>query len=173
MQTLENNITENIEDKLELMKSALTEAQSSVRSYDTKAQIVGVGYVFTLGVIGDFEYFLPTSTTFGTPFLDVSAAWGIAILPILLFGYVLFPTRYSTLSLQTPRSVLYIDTAKVNNTHQIENQILKCSPITEYSRELLLVSMLRDNKRKHFLRGLFAAASSFFCICVNQLYRAY
>lgn len=169
----EHKITSSIELPLEVLKSALSEAQSSVRAYDTKAQIVGVGYVFTLGVITDLEIFLPTSTIFGTPFLDISVAWGIGISPILLFGFVLYPTRYSTTTSPTPSSLLYIDTTEGVHANEIENQVLNCNPVYEYSRELLLVSTLRDKKRRRFLRGLFAAAFSFVCICLNQLYRAY
>ena len=40
---------------LMLLKDSLAEAQNSVRSYDTKAQIVGVGYIFALNVIGQLS----------------------------------------------------------------------------------------------------------------------
>lgn len=49
-----NDDTEKKERAIELLCDSLSEAQSTVRSYDTKAQIVGIGYIFALGVIGRF-----------------------------------------------------------------------------------------------------------------------
>ncbi len=46
---------------LAILRDALSEAQTTVRSYDTKAQIVGVGYVFALGIVGLFSDRLPDS----------------------------------------------------------------------------------------------------------------
>ncbi len=46
---------------LAILRDALSEAQTTVRSYDTKAQIVGVGYVFALGIVGALSDRLPDS----------------------------------------------------------------------------------------------------------------
>ena len=43
-----------------MLLAALQEAQSVVRSYDTKAQIVGVGYILALNLILHFGDLLPT-----------------------------------------------------------------------------------------------------------------
>jgi len=42
-----------------MLLAALQEAQSVVRSYDTKAQIVGVGYILALNLILHFGDLLP------------------------------------------------------------------------------------------------------------------
>lgn len=42
---------DNIEAKA-LQRDGLAEAQLTVRNYDTRAQIVGVGYILSLGVVG-------------------------------------------------------------------------------------------------------------------------
>ncbi len=47
---------------MSLLRDSLAEAQSTVRAYDTKAQIVGVGYIFALGVVGSFEALLPEAS---------------------------------------------------------------------------------------------------------------
>ena len=69
----------------------LQEAQSVVRSYDTKAQIVGVGYILALNLILHFGDLLPTHAPLGPLFF--AAVWGVVILPILQFGHVLYPSR--------------------------------------------------------------------------------
>lgn len=79
------------EQKLGILRDALSEAQATVRSYDTKAQIIGVGYVFTLGIVGRLGKIPPDREAFGVFLVIVS--WGVVSLPILLFGYVLHPTR--------------------------------------------------------------------------------
>ena len=45
-----------------LLRDSLAEAQATVRAYDTKAQIVGVGYIFALGVAGRTEALLPEAS---------------------------------------------------------------------------------------------------------------
>ena len=65
--------------------------QSVVRSYDTKAQIVGVGYILALNLVLHFGDLLPTRAPLGPLFFAV--VWGIVIMPILQFGQVLYPSR--------------------------------------------------------------------------------
>ena len=73
-----------------MLRNSLAEAQETVRAYDIKAQIVGVGYIFALGVVGRFEALLPRASELN-PF-TLSVARGV-ILPILLFGFVLHPSE--------------------------------------------------------------------------------
>ena len=82
-------ITRDYADKMLL--AALQEAQSVVRSYDTKAQIVGVGYILALNLVLHFGDLLPTHAPLGPLFF--AAVWGIVIMPILQFGQVLYPSR--------------------------------------------------------------------------------
>ena len=74
-----------------MLLAALREAQSVVRSYDTKAQIVGVGYILALNLILHFGDLLPTHAPLGPLFFAV--VWGVVILPIVQFGDVLYPSR--------------------------------------------------------------------------------
>ena len=74
-----------------MLLAALQEAQSVVRSYDTKAQIVGVGYILALNLILHFGDLLPTHAPLGPLFFAV--VWGVVILPIVQFGHVLYPSR--------------------------------------------------------------------------------
>jgi len=72
-----------------MLLAALQEAQSVVRSYDTKAQIVGVGYILALNLVLHFGDLLPTHAPLGPLFFAV--VWGVVIMPILQFGQVLYP----------------------------------------------------------------------------------
>ena len=61
-----------------MLLAALQEAQSVVRSYDTKAQIVGVGYILALNLVLHFGDLLPTHAPLGPLFFAV--VWGIVII---------------------------------------------------------------------------------------------
>jgi hypothetical protein len=87
-----------------MLLAALHEAQSAVRSYDTKAQIVGVGYILALNVVLHFGDLLRTKAQLGPLFYAV--VWGVVLMPILLFGQVLFPSRRQAEN-ASPSNALY------------------------------------------------------------------
>ncbi len=145
----------------------------TVRAYDTKAQIVGVGYIFALGVVGRFEALLPEASELNL--LSISVACG-AILPILLFGFVLYPSRtsaekFADQSEATPEHVLYVDPKKLGSIKALKEAVGRCDPIIEVSFELLKVSQLRELKRRRFLRALFSAAVVFLFIFATHFIR--
>jgi len=47
------DITGTDKNTLAFLMASLKEVQDTVRAYDTKAQIVGVGYIFAIGIIID------------------------------------------------------------------------------------------------------------------------
>ena len=55
-----------------LLQASLTEAQATVRVYDTKTQIVGVGYILALSVVARVEGPIPDDETFGLLGLFIS-----------------------------------------------------------------------------------------------------
>lgn len=157
-----------------LMRDALSEAQATVRGYDTKAQIVGIGYIFALGIIGRWEDWFPRSDL---DVLQVLGAWLVVIVPIGLFGYVLYPTRRMApkLANETQHSserVLYINPRKIASVSELKSALAKCDPVDELAHELLKVSMLRELKRQRFLRALFAAGISFLLLFSFQVLRS-
>ncbi len=162
------------QQSLSLLHDSLAEAQATVRAYDTKAQIVGVGYVLALGVVGNFEALLPKASEFNP--LTLSIACGV-ILPILLFGFVLYPSRksaekFADQSEATPERVLYVDPTKLGSVKALKEAVGCCDPIIEVSFELLNVSQLRELKRRRFLRALFSAAVVFLFIFATHFIRA-
>jgi hypothetical protein len=161
------------QQSLSLLRDSLTEAQTTVRAYDTKAQIVGVGYIFALGVVGNFESLLPELSELNLLTLSVAC---VAILPILLFGFVLYRSRksaekFSDQSEATPEHVLYVDPTKLGSVKALKEAVGRCDPIIEVSFELLKVSQLRVLKRRRFLRALFSAGVVFLFIFATHFIR--
>ena len=150
--------------------SALKEAQDSVRSYDTKAQIVGVGFIFTLGVITKFGANLPAANVFNA--IAVILFWLLAIGPIMLFGYVLYPSRkmvQGLLSHKEKISRLYYDSSEnQRNLDDYLKDISSANWSAEIASEIIKVSSLRDVKRVRFIRALRASA---FALCVIAFFQ--
>ena len=161
------------QQSLILLRDSLVEAQTTVRAYDTKAQIVGVGYIFALGVAGSFEALVPEASELNLLTLSVACS---AILPILLFGFVLYPSRksaekFADQSEATPEHVLYVDPTKLGSVKALKEAVARCDPIKEVSFELLTVSQLRELKRRRFLRALFLAGVVFLFIFATHIIR--
>lgn len=157
---------------LELLQSALAEAQATVRAYDTKAQIVGIGYIFALGIIGQFQNWFPN--TGEVDLARVIVAWGVVVLPIILFGFVLYPTRKkmnADVSRANSGRVLYVVPNRIADPAQLIDAARGCEPEEEIAFELLKVSKLRELKRQRFLRALFAAAICFVILFGFQVLR--
>jgi len=151
--------------------SALKEAQDSVRSYDTKAQIVGVGFIFTIGIITKVGASLPGPAEFHT--LGVVMFWLLAIGPIMLFGFVLYPSRITVQSLGTYkeeiRKIYYVSSESPRNLDAYLKDIGSGNWSAEIAHEIIKVSGLRDLKRIRFIRALRASAFSFCVVAVIQI----
>lgn len=145
-----------------------------MRAYDTKAQIVGIGYIFSLNIIGKIEDSISRSSD--PSLLGILIAWGIVILPIILFGYVLYPTRMTAPKLASEKvsdsgHILYIDPEKFHSVDDILDSADRHDPANEMAFELLKVSKLRELKRRRFLRALFAAGVCYTVIFAAQIVR--
>ncbi len=156
----------------DLLKLALAEAQVTVRAYDTKAQIVGVGYAFALGIISRTEEWF--DSTGGSELAAVLVFWLVVIAPLVMFGFVLYPSRISVAKIKgipdgLIKRVLYIDTDKDISLSDLRVAVENSQPADELMYELLKVSMLRTLKRKRFVRALLMAAFSFALLFAVQL----
>ena len=164
----------DISEKVELLKLALTECQATVRSYDTKAQIVGVSYIFALNIVLQLGAMLPV----GTPrfsVLYVLFSWMVMIAPVAMFGFVLYPTRKNVRSLKAEfpdiAHALYIDPDQQNNPGQYLEKVNESNFSDELTHELFKISDLRELKRKRFLRALFCAGLALLVLFFGQLSR--
>ncbi len=153
------------------MLAALKEVQDTVRAYDTKAQIVGVGFIFTIGVITNIGARLPHQAEFTTVMLIL--VWILAMGPIILFGFVLYPSRSMAPIIgdeaEDVRHNYYVATAvqKDLGTYLRNNEA--CNWNREIAYEIMKVSNLRDKKRNRFLRALYASGFSYIVIIGLQI----
>lgn len=155
-----------------MLSATLLEAQTETRAYDTKAQIVGVGYIFALGVIGQFEVGAPAHPEQNT--VTVLLFWLVVVMPVILFGYVLHPTRGTAPALdkgydEHPKRILFIENEKFETVLALKRAAGQADFEEEYCYEILKISKLRELKRKRFIRGLAAAALSFVFLFSYQL----
>lgn len=156
------------------LMSVLAEAQQTVRSYDTKAQIIGVGYIFALGVVMQSGNHIPIPVEFAA--LYVLAGWAIIILPIIMFALVLHPSRVDKVKFdQVPdeaKSMMYFDDRKFKDAAQYRDAANDVDWYLEVSTEIMKVSKVRDVKRTRFLRALYWSGGSFAVLFLSQMMRA-
>ena len=154
--------------------AALKEAQDNVRAYDTKAQIVGVGYIFAINIIVALgERILPGGLK--PDIIVVVIAWVIIVVPIALFGAVLYPTRHVAPRLGTKvdaKGTYYLNPDRNWDVSTYLDTLKDCDLRQELAYELFKQSGLRDLKRKRFLRALMAAGLSFVLLFLGQVVRA-
>ncbi len=84
-------MTETDKNTLPFLMASLQEVQVTVRAYDTKAQIVGVGYIFAIDIIINLGARVANMPEMGV--VKITLAWLVFIFPIALFGAVLYPSR--------------------------------------------------------------------------------
>lgn len=158
---------------LRFLELTLAEAQATVRGYDTKAQIVGIGYTFAINIVANASDAFPD--TEGSTLVPVFIFWGIVMLPLVLFGLVLFPSRKiapkvaGATDLELQRT-LYVETARHQSVEALERAARASNWMHEMAFEILKVSKLRELKRARFIRALFAAGLSFAVLFALQLW---
>jgi hypothetical protein len=160
-----------------MLLAALQEAQSVVRSYDTKAQIVGVGYILALNLILHFGDLLPTHAPLGPLFFAV--VWGVVILPIVQFGHVLYPSRtraekdlLTKTSRDSEQRIYYVDPESFSGVHELVHQALRSDWTSVLAAELLKISRIRIIKQTRFQRGLMMTVMSLLLLAGEQFLRS-
>jgi hypothetical protein len=160
-----------------MLLAALQEAQSVVRTYDTKAQIVGVGYILALNLVLHFGDLLPTRAPLGPLFFAV--VWGIVIMPILQFGQVLYPSRtrvekelLAKVPCGSEQRVYYVDPDIFADLEDFVQQALRCDWTSALAAELFKTSRIRIIKQARFRRGLMMTIVSFIVLGGEQFVRS-
>ncbi|MGC1497177.1 MAG: hypothetical protein WA790_15305 [Sulfitobacter sp.] len=166
-------MTSTTQDAPKYLQLALEEAQATVRAYDTKAQIVGIGYTFALNIVANVMGGLPGAHDGGV--LLVILFWAVVMAPLFLFGYVLYPSRRSapkvgdTSELGLQR-VLYVETKRHRTVDDLQRAAQNSDWQAELAYEVLKVSKLREMKRGRFIRALFTTGFSFAMLAFLQLW---
>jgi len=167
-------MNETEKDSLTFMLASLKEGQDTVRAYDTKAQIVGVGYIFAIGIILNLGARIANMPETGAAI--ITFAWLILIFPIVLFGAVLYPSRKMAPSLGErgghAKGTFYVEPEHTHDVDTLLAAIDASDPKKELAFEILKVAGLREIKRSRFLRALWAATISFTVLFLGQVLRA-
>ena len=171
--------SENKRDYVDrMLLAALQEAQVTARSYDTKAQIVGAGYILALNLVLHFGDLLPTRAPLGPLFFAV--VWGVVILPILQFGQVLYPSRtraekelLAKTSGSSEQCVYYVEPDTFADLKDFVQQALRSDWTSVLGAELLKTSRVRIIKQVRFRRGLMMAVVSFIVLGGEQFVRSF
>ena len=155
--------------------SALKEVQDTVRAYDTKAQIVGVGFIFSVGLISGFSIRIFPEGINPEPWLIV-INWVLAIGPIILYGMVLYPSR--TISPEIGKEVgflkytYYFRPSSSNPMSRYLEDIRTCDWVSEIAYEIMKLSGLRELKRHRFLYALWATGASYSAMIGSHILRS-
>ena len=170
----DNKTQNNDTDVVSFLNASLSESQSTVRAYDTKAQIVGIGYIFALGIVFQFANKLDPNASLSTD--QVILAWTFIIIPIILFGAVLYPTRKIVSSSRSTQfedhGYYYVLPGQHKTAGDYLRNLRQSNLVEELSSEVLKMAELRDLKRRRFLRALWAAMISFLALFASQLIRS-
>ncbi len=154
--------------------AVLREAQDTVRSYDTKAQICGIGFIFALGIVQRSGDHVPVPVEYAM--LYVIAGWLVIVVPILMFAMVLYPSRVDRIaSRNRPEGVIgamYFERRQFDGVDAYTDAALHADWAREVAFEIIKVSEIRDLKRTRFLRALYWAAGSFVILFLSQMMRA-
>ena len=166
---MDNNNKLSTDQKNLFLYAALKEAQDNIRTYDTKAQIVGIGFIFTIGMVIKFNTW--TTASQDVMHLATIATWVLIIVPAVFFGSVLYPTRRVAPQVLKNQALikgmfyLYPEENMSNYTQNLNHMDIE----QELSYELLKVSYLRDLKRRRFLQAMMMASISLALLFVLQL----
>jgi hypothetical protein len=159
---------------LPFLMASLKEVQDTVRAYDTKAQIVGVGYIFAIGIIINLGARIANMPEMGA--VTITLAWLVFIFPIVLFGAVLYPSRKVAPRLGEQGSLahrtFYVEPEHIHDVDAYLAAVEASDPKKEIAYEIVKIAGLREIKRRRFLRALWAAAMSFVVMFLGQLLRA-
>ena len=149
--------------------AALKESQDNIRTYDTRAQIVGIGFIFTIGMVIKFNTWTNISQEW--QHMATVATWLLIIIPAVFFGSVLYPTRRVAPEVLKNKAHVH-GLFYMNHQETVTDYVAHVKDMgiqQELSYELLKVSYLRDLKRRRFLQAMMMATISLVTLFVLQL----
>jgi hypothetical protein len=151
--------------------ASLNEVQQTIRAYDTKAQIMGVGFIFSITMVGKLLENLPVAREYDLGYLI--GGFLLLIGPVTLFGMVLYPSRRSAPETETDgsrvRGCFYFVSDGARDFRSFVDDIDKADWKVELAYEITRLSALRDLKRRRFLMAMFAAGGSFAAILLANV----
>jgi len=173
---MSNDMTASFHAKLDAdaLLAILAEAQDTIRNYDTKAEISGVGFILAVGIVKQAGDSIMVPIEYAMFY--VLAGWLVIVIPIIMFALVLYPARFdkTTTSVQPDDvlNVMYFDRRVFPNVDAYIDATNKSDWAKEIVFEIMKVSGIRDLKRQRFLRALYWSAGSFTFLFLSQMLRA-
>jgi|TARA_B110000967_G_C18788369_1_gene511995 hypothetical protein len=159
---------------LSILLSSLHDVQNAIRAYDTKAQIVSLSFIFSLGLITTVGALVPGNPKYSLALVIVS--WLLGVAPVIMFGYVLYPSRSMAPKLGSKTDSLqrsyYLSDQRYHNLDEYIEAFDKSDWKVELIYEIQKNSLLRDMKRKRFVWALSIAGISFSLMFIMQLLRS-
>lgn len=161
-------MAEDGQQNIECLLNAINETQETIRSYDTKSEILGILMTLVVGLlnfnlVGDYK-----RDTW--VMLLIALATVSAIISLLFMLSVLFPSRNPVeevdLGGYTPRGTYFLFKKRGDkfNFNSIYSKIIDTDWQKELLLELLKVSGIRDRKHTWFTRAVKTAAFTFIVI---------
>ena len=161
------------QNTLNVMLSALQEVQNAVRAYDTKAQVVSIAFIFSLGLITTVGTLAPSQPEYSLSLVILS--WLFGIIPVVTFGLVLYPSRSMAPKLGNNVSNLqksfYVLEERYPMLEDYLESLNKSDWKIELAYEIQKNSLLRDVKRRRFILALCVAGTSYAVMFLIQLMR--
>jgi hypothetical protein len=162
------------DDDKPYLLAVLKETQDTVRSFDTKAQIVGIGFILTMGILKGF--FERMGGPVDVSLFSVVMAWLVAIGPIVLFGSVLYPSRgkmeSSNVEGHDIRHAFYLGSDLKRDFHEYLEDITSSDWREELVFELVKTSRIREIKRRRFILALTVSCMSLLIMALHQVTKA-
>jgi hypothetical protein len=144
---------------------ALRSTQEVIRSYDTKAQIMGIIFIlsinFVLTLLRELVGLGPIP-----PVATISLA-ALVLVPLGLFGFVLYPANNPTAALDIagqPIRRTYFVLRNDRDLGRYLDDIEATDWPVEIGFEIMKMARLREIKRRRLLRALVGAAISYMLI---------
>ena len=173
---MSNDMSASFHAKLDAdaLLAILAEAQDTIRNYDTKAEISGVGFILAVGIVKQAGDSIIVPIEFAMFY--VLAGWLVIVIPIIMLALVLYPARFNkTVTSVQPddvQIVMYFDRRVFLNV----DAYIKATNESDWAKEIVFeimeVSGIRDIKRQRFLRALYWSAGSFTFLFLSQMMRA-
>ena len=173
---MSNDMSASFHAKLDAdaLLAILAEAQDTIRNYDTKAEISGVGFIIAVGIVKQAGDSIIVPIEFAMFY--VLAGWLVIVIPIIMLALVLYPARFNkTVTSVQPddvQIVMYFDRRVFLNVDAYIKATNESDWAKEIVFEIMKVSGIRDIKRQRFLRALYWSAGSFTFLFLSQMMRA-
>ena len=148
-------------ERVEFLKEAIRFSEGNIRSFDTKAQISVVAFVFSISPLWSMMNAASPHAAAHPMVLAMAAPY---LVTIGFFSFVLWPVMTPPKisrsgSANDDRSMFFVRDPVGSGGHDYSTRLQRLNVESELTTELLKLSYIRDIKSMRFRRSLYAAAT--------------